>query len=111
MTRTVVLIGRWAIKAPAARNGWAMFLNGLLANIEEAKFSPLHGAFGLCPVSLAIPGGWLSMQPRCQPLTDEQWGSIANSGPDWNGMHCDFKRDNFGVCDGRVMLLDYGRAL
>ena len=118
ITRAVLLVGAYAIKVPRVRYGWSKFLYGLLSNMTEARFTSLAGHFSLAPTVFAIPGGWLNVQRRCLPLTDEQWTHLeglcrpdADFGPAyWNGMSCDFKRDNFGTLDGKVVLLDFGEV-
>ncbi len=39
VTRTVFLCGRLAFKLPCMRYGWRLFLQGLLANMQEREFS------------------------------------------------------------------------
>lgn len=114
ITRAVLLIGKFAIKVPRVRYGWDKFLRGLLSNMTEARFSCLADKFVLAPVIFAIPGGWLNIQRRCEPLTEEEWQSIHANDDDvhnpghWNGFFCDFKRNNFGTLDGKIVLLDFG---
>ena len=118
VTRRVLLIGNYAVKVPRWRYGWRMFLTGLISNMAETRFKSLSDHFHLCPVLFSIPGGWLNIMPRCTLLTDREWDNIcARCNPEndptmiiteWYGFDCDFKRDNFGVLDGRVVLLDYG---
>lgn len=114
VTRTVLLVGRYAIKVPRLRYGWSKLLYGLLSNMTEARFTPLADQFRLCPTVFSIPGGFLNVQRRCAPLSDDQWEATrlndddVHGRGDWQGMACDFKRDNFGVLDGRVVLLDFG---
>lgn len=118
ITRAVLLIGPYAIKVPRVRYGWSKFLYGLLSNMTEARFKPLADKWSLAPVVFAVPGGWLNVQRRCEPIGDDDWNHISHDGeyeamnglPYWNGMSCDFKRDNFGTLDGRVVLLDYGEV-
>lgn len=115
-TRAVLLVGPYAIKFPRVRYGWVKLLQGLLSNMTEARFTSLSGHFALAPTLFAIPGGFLNVQRRCQPLTDLEWSHIesmcrpdADFGPaDWNGFSCDFKRDNFGTINGTIVLLDFG---
>lgn len=112
VTRIVFLTMRWAIKVPTVRYGWAKFLQGLLANMQERTFSCMAEEFRLCPVRFAVPGGWLSVMPRCQPLS-ESAADIIHQGQmagacEWHGMDCDFKPDNFGMLDGQIVLFDYG---
>lgn len=114
VTRAVLLVGRYAIKVPRLRYGWSKLLYGLLSNMTEARFTCLADQFRLCPTVFSIPGGFLNVQRRCAPLSDEEWEQTRFNhddvhGPgDWLGMACDFKRDNFGTLDGRIVLLDFG---
>ena len=62
-TRTVLLWRSWAFKVPSAYT-WRLFLQGLLANMQEARWGRL-GWPELCPVLLAVPGGLLVVMPRC----------------------------------------------
>lgn len=113
ITRAVLLIGRYAIKAPRVRYGWDKFLLGLLSNMQEGRFSVLAKEFALAPTVFSLPGGWLNIQRRCDPLTDAEWDEVeARCGQDrnWGDMSCDFKRDNFGTIDGQIVLLDYGEV-
>lgn len=112
ITRTVILTRHHAIKFPTLRYGWDKFLRGLLSNMSEARFSCLSEQFRLCPVIWSARGGFMNVMPRCEPLGDAQWERIAIDPArepwEWNGFQCDFKYDNFGVLDGRIVLLDYG---
>lgn len=104
VTRSVLLIGPYALKFPSVRYGWGKFLQGLLSNMCERQFKPLAAKYRLAPIVFGVPGGWLTVQRRCESLTDDEWEQIG----DWNGMDCDFKRENFGTLEGHVVLLDYG---
>lgn len=114
VTRAVLLIGPYAVKVPRLRYGWANLLSGLLSNMTEARFAGLANQFCLCPTVLSVPGGFLNVQRRCQALTDDEWEMTrlnhddVHGRGDWQGMACDFKRDNFGTIGGRIVLLDYG---
>jgi len=110
ITRRVVLVGRYAIKVPRVRYGWKLFLCGLLANMQEAQFSK-SGWPELCPVVLAIPGGWLSVMLRAEPLTIEEWGAFDAGAFCNNGdriIPAELKNDSFGKLDGRTVAVDYG---
>lgn len=110
-TRTVVLVGRWAVKVPSCRGGWRNFLIGLLANMQERTFSAT-GWPELCPVVFSLPGGWIVVMPRCEPvgeLTDEVYQRMTK--------HADYevpaenKDDSFGWLGGeggRLVAIDYG---
>ena len=113
ITRTVILTNRYAIKFPTMRYGWSKFLIGLLSNMDEVRFTCLADHFKLCPTLFNVPGGWMNVQPRCQPLTDDEWSTIEHlwepGASNWCGISCDFKRDNFGTLNGVIVLLDYGQ--
>lgn len=116
VTRMVFLTRRYAIKVPRIDYGWFMFLTGLLSNIAEVSFSVLAEEFHLCPCVWHIPGGWLNVQPRCRPLSDQEWAELNDppeheySDKKWYGMSCDFQRANFGVLNNEIVLLDYGNV-
>src|ERR1051325_9135184 len=67
--RTVYLIGKYAIKRPVFVE-WRLFLLGLLANMQEARFSKM-GWPELCPVVFSVPGGFLNVMRRTEPLEYE----------------------------------------
>lgn len=114
-TRTVILIGGYAIKIPVFTE-WRLFLSGLLANIQEVTFSRA-GWPELCPVIWSIPGGWLVVMQRAEPLTREQFFALnyaewIKGGKDlpkgeWV-IPVENKQDSFGYLDGRLVAVDYG---
>jgi hypothetical protein len=114
-TRTVVLIHQWAIKVPSFVE-WRLFLHGLLANMQEAKFSKT-GWPQLCPVLWAIPGGWLLVMRRAEPMSREQFDTFdyaqwIKGGNDLDDgewvIPVEEKLDSFGYVDGRLVAVDYG---
>ena len=108
-TRTVFLILRWAIKIPSFVE-WRLFLLGLLANMQETKFSKT-GWPELCPILFSISGGWVVIMARAHPLTREQFNEIdfdlwLNCVP--YTIPVEKKMDSFGLLDGRLVAVDYG---
>lgn len=103
VTRTVVLCGAFAFKFPSCRS-WKMFLNGLLANMQEREWAGHDNR--LCPIIWASCWGWLVVMRRAEPLTDRTWYAMRLQA--WNGLPLDWKKANFGRLDGRVVLVDYG---
>ena len=108
-TRTVWLIGRWAIKVPSCCK-WRLFLHGLLANLQERSFSATRWA-KLCPVLWSTPGGWLLVMRRARPLTRAEWDAFDPE--PWCQeedyvIPAEHKMDSFGVLDGRIVAVDYG---
>lgn len=110
VTRHVVLWRSWAFKAPRVNFGWRLFLQGLLANMQERTFGRA-GWPTLCPVVWSMPGGWLTIMRRARPLTDAEadgfdFGALI-SHPDYPAP-AEPKPDSFGWIDGRVVAVDYG---
>lgn len=114
ITRTVILIGPWAIKvptgrgtglhAPTPRGRVAGVCRGLLANQSEQtwhRFEPWSGM--VAPVIRSWLFGLVQVYPRCVPLADGDRGPLPRLDP------CpgDVKPDNFGRWRGRVVRLDY----
>jgi len=112
VTRTVVLWGGLAFKFPKMRYGWRLFLQGLLANMQEREFGCATGWAELCPVLWAIPGGWLVVMRRARVMTDSEFEAFdfqawaTNSGQ--RAIPCEMKADSFGWLEGRVVAIDYG---
>lgn len=67
----------------------------------------VYQRYEVAPTLWAIPGGWLNVQRRADPLTDDQWLTllddefIIDAG-------LDFKRDNFGSLAGQIVIIDFG---
>lgn len=107
-TRCVFLVGSYALKMPRL-NDWRLCLHGLLANMQEAQFSRVGWA-ELCPVLWNIPGGFLVVMPRCQPLgrrmSAEEFAEFSQKKD-----YCvpvENKPDSFGWYRGRIVAIDYG---
>jgi hypothetical protein len=113
VTRTVYLVGKYAIKVPSgrghclggARGVLAGIAYGLLANQSECEWYDYQGWHGgVAPVLHSWLGGFVNVYPRCQPLpshiTEDQ---LPELDPDPG----DCKLDNFGLLDGRIVRLDY----
>jgi hypothetical protein len=108
ITRTVLLVHRWAIKVPSMRSHdaglrgvvWSI-ARGLCANLSEQEWS---GSPGTCPV-LWSWAGIVNVYPRCQPvthdLTDAEYDAVGLLGPG------DRKPQNMGWLDGRLVWVDY----
>jgi hypothetical protein len=110
--REVFLVGRWAVKLPKLTRGWRQFLRGLLANLEERELSANQWS-ELCPVVFSVPGGWLIIMRRAEPLTDEFLANFDMMGflmPDDGRAFPDIepKGSSLGMLDGRVVAVDYG---
>lgn len=107
-TRTVLLIGRWAVKCPTFHS-WKLFLTGLLCNIQEVEFSKLNDP-RLMPIVFSTWGGFLVVMPRGVLLSPEEFFAIDR---EWlqtalNELPLESKRRNFAWYNGRVVAIDYG---
>ena len=108
ISRTVLLIGPWAVKLPSLRsNGdgvtgvmWSV-TRGIQANLSEQSWS---GSPGVCPVAWSA-AGLVNIYPRCQPVTHEpseqEYEAIGALGP------VDRKPQNVGWLGGRLVWVDY----
>ncbi|MGN6538949.1 MAG: hypothetical protein ACTHKQ_24880 [Mesorhizobium sp.] len=112
-TRTVVLIGAYAIKIPGAwrwPRRYRSLLNGLLANASERDFGKA-GWDGLCPLTFSLPGGWLNVMRRAEPLSRDEWFAFDRDAfidrGDWI-LPVEDKMDSFGKLNGRIVAVDYG---
>jgi hypothetical protein len=112
VTRTVLLVGRYAVKVPTLRGvhpgGFrgrlAGVARGLLANLSEhtwSRYGPWAGK--VAPVLWSGLGGFVQVYPRCEPLAGGDRGPLPQLDP------CpgDVKPDNFGWLGRRVVRLDY----
>ena len=108
ITRTVFLVGRWAIKVPSLRtNGdglagvmWSVS-RGLQANLSERQWSEVEG---VCPVRFSL-AGIVNVYPRCEPVEsfdgDYRTGGAVFLPPS------DKKPQNLGRLCGRIVWIDY----
>lgn len=104
-SRIVLLVGCYALKLPRFTE-WRLFLRGLLANMQEAMFGR-SGMAGFCPVLFALPGGFLVVMPRCEPLEYEiDYAAFCDRG-DYR-IPAEYKSESFGLLDGEVVAIDYG---
>ena len=108
-TRTVLLTHRYAFKLPSFVE-WRLFLLGLLANMQERRFSATRHP-KLCPVLFSVPGGFLVVMKRANPMPFDDFCEIdIEAWADDGEMYIpvEAKWDSFGILDGRVVAVDYG---
>lgn len=108
-TRMVLLTKFRAIKLPRFFS-WRTLLLGLLANMQEVEFSKT-GWPELCPVQYWLPGGFVLVMPRVEPLTDEEF--LRYSWCQWRDrgdyvIPVENKQSSFGKLSGEVVAVDYG---
>lgn len=116
VSRTVVLVARWAVKVPSLRGGtggyrgwltgmmWS-FTRGIQANISEAEWWRNDHDDGLCPVLWSLLG-LVNVYPRCDAVDentrDIDYDKIARFLP-----ATDKKVSNLGWLGPRLMWVDY----
>jgi hypothetical protein len=105
----VLLVGNYAIKVPNFLSGWRLFLQGLLANMQERVFSAA-GWPELCPVVASLPGGWLVVMRRVRVMTDAEFQQIDSSWLDRGDyvIPAELKPNSFGWLGEKLVAIDYG---
>lgn len=110
-TRSVLLIGKYAIKIPRLNYGWQLFLKGLLANMQEVHFSTMKDE-RMAPVIFSIPGGFLLVMPRCKAISKYDFLKVLNisyfHGLEPFKVPVENKIDSFGWLNNKIVALDYG---
>jgi hypothetical protein len=97
-SRTVLLVGRWAVKVPRLRAGWRATLCGMLSNMAERDRWRAGPREGLCPVLCALPGGVALVMPRVGPAADPPSRNLAGF---------DHKASSYGYHRGELVAIDY----
>lgn len=108
-TRTVFLVWNWAVKVPSFTE-WRLFLLGLLANMQERRFSDM-GRPEMCPVLWSLPGGWISIMRRARPMTRMEFFQFDTE--EWVKREdymvpVEHKMSSFGWLGDQVVAVDYG---
>lgn len=110
ISRTVILVGRYAVKVPSLRGHMhggasgrlAGFAWGVIHNQSERVWHNFEGWDGrVAPVLHSWLAGVVQVYPRCEPAPEDAELFELDPNPG------DMKRENFGVLDGRLVRLDY----
>lgn len=115
-TRSVILIGKYAIKLPYLKS-WPYFVRGLLDNMFEKSYNRFPSEF-LAPLLFSLPGGFLNVYPRCSVITDPKdpqlWKLFKNLYEEDNEYILNIievaEPSNFGYYQGRIVAIDYGHG-
>jgi hypothetical protein len=113
VTRTVLLVGPWAVKFPSLcahgdglRGVLWSFARGLSANCSEELWTR-SGQDGICPVRWSL-AGLVNVYRRCEPASDELsedvYAAIGFTGA------ADKKPANLGWLDGTLVWVDYDQS-
>ena len=105
--RRVLLVGRFAWKFPRLRN----FREGMRCNRWEREmwriWRPTFGWESLCPVVFADPLGLLVVMPRVDQPVSQEDVEIGRGDP-YPAPTGEWKPDDHGRLDGKVVVVDYG---
>lgn len=104
--RWVILTRSYAFKFPALYS-WRAFLYGLLNNMNERSWWEAGKPLA-CPVLWGLPGGFLIVMPRCEPLSEEEFKALKLEAYWFTGIAVEAKPDSFGKLNGLVVAVDYG---
>lgn len=107
MSRTVFLVGPFAMKVASLRNGWRFFIKGVLGNLLEAERWNGHPA--LARVYWCGLGGLVLVARRHGPvvgrrLSQEELRSLPVLNVDNNGHNVAYTRT------GQFVVIDYGEG-
>lgn len=117
-TRTVLIFSQVVIKIPRLRNNildfsayplFAGLYQGLLCNLQERYWSRFNYT-QLCPILLSDWFGICVIMPRCEILTEKL--SVAEFEDfikiDNGTVPAENVAENFGLLNGRLVIIDYG---
>lgn len=114
VTRTVVLVNKYAIKFPTLQS-YKLFLNGLLANLQEKEFNGSHP--DLAPIIFSLPFGFCNIMVRAdelnvKDLSESEFRDFLldkyKNDPLKEFMLSDAKSTNWGTLKGKLVKIDYG---
>lgn len=78
--------------------------------MQERDFGTL-GWEGFCPVTWSLPGGFLVVMQRAQPMPSWQWDEFDAEAfihfPHYT-IPAELKQSSFGILKGKVVAVDYG---
>ncbi len=103
VTRDVLLIGRYAFKFPSFQS-WRQFLMGLIANQHEKMWAKSDKR--LCPIHTYVPGGFLNVMLRAEPIKEGYGEEIDKMKADL--LPVERKYSSFGLLNGQLVAVDYG---
>ena len=112
-SRVVILLNKYAIKVPRI-DSWRLFLYGLLGNIHEKQWQNQICKY-LCPILFYVPGGFLSIMPRCEVKAglSAEFIKIVSKDLDTDISETilnivEDKDDSVGILNGKIVAIDYG---
>ena len=117
-TRTVWLVGNYAIKFPTFKS-YKGFIKGILSNLNERAISSSCPDYFL-PVLWSEPTGIIVIMPRCKVPPMDSWilhsfmADLFHHTRDEEQQaldarkYCEYIRGNVGLYKGKPICIDYG---
>lgn len=108
MSRTVFIIGNYAIKFPSMKNGQSFFVTGMLGNILEKEKWDRSKHPSLMQVYFCFPFGLFTINRAYKKilgrrLTEKELGIFPI-------LNIDNTANNIAIEDNNLVLLDYGNC-
>lgn len=72
VTRTVILVGKYAIKLPCLHQNYEMFIEGIRANMAEGRFVNFSSDAPLAKTFYSNRFGLLNIQERVRPVRNKR---------------------------------------
>lgn len=111
ITRTVLLIGKYAIKFPNGRYQHDHFLKGCYCNWKERYYTKIakgytgDGFFSkIAPTIFCTWFGLVAIQIRVKPLENDLTDMQLEDMKDFR----ECKKENYGMLNGKLVCVDYG---
>ena len=113
-TRTVILLGPYAIKVPIIHHfhtrWWSSFLRGLIGNMQEKDFCRMNRP-EILPCLFSVWGGWMNVMPRVETISVEDFLELDYDAWIDRGdftVPVERKWDSFGWFRGEIVAIDLG---
>lgn len=114
-TRTVLLIGNYALKFPCLHYNYRMFIEGIRANLSEGRFVRFKDPAPIARTFYSNRFGLLNIQERVRPVRNRGlfWPELhricLNGGLPVVFIQSDVKPENFGYNKlNQLVKIDYG---
>lgn len=117
VTRTVILIGSYAVKFPCVHHNYAMFIEGIRSNLAEGRFVGYDPRAPIAKTLYSNRFGLLNIQERVRPVSRKnklfrlslQELCLGSDFFNRDFILDDPKPDNFGyTAENKLVKIDYG---
>lgn len=115
VTRTVFLVGKYAVKIPCVHRTYAMFIEGIRSNLAEGRFVGYEPQAPIARTLYSNRFGLLNIQERVRPVSGKnklfRIALVELSACEFfnrDFIMDDPKPDNFGYKQNKLVKIDYG---